>query len=210
MGPCRLIVNGETDLSTGETMSRPPGPEITQLVRARLTAPRWLHTVRVMDTAAALATTWAVDADKAMWAALLHDAMRDEPPDQLLLAAERYGLVVDRDTMYRPVLLHGPVAAAWAKNALGVTDEAILEAIARHTLGAPGMGRLAALIYVSDACEPGRDYNGVEEVRQAARAGQVREACYLCADGMIRFLLEHRQFIHPQAVATRNWYLEHE
>lgn len=197
-------------MSTGAINSLTPGPEIIQLIRSRLTEPRWLHTVRVMDTAAALAAIWAVDADKALWAALLHDALRDEPPDQLLGAAEHYGLVVDADTRHRPVLLHGPVAAAWAKNELGITDEAILEAIAQHTLGAPAMGRLAALIYVADACEPGRDYKGVEEIRHAAWAGQVREACYLCADGMIRFLLAQREFIHPQAVVTRNWYLEHD
>ncbi|NIU78085.1 MAG: HD domain-containing protein, partial [Gammaproteobacteria bacterium] len=61
-------------------------------------------------------------------AAWLHDALRDAEPESLTGAAE-----------YPPKVRHGPAAAVRLRGE-GVEDEELLEAIAAHTLGRPGLG----------------------------------------------------------------------
>jgi HD superfamily phosphohydrolase YqeK len=41
-----------------------------------------------------------------------------------------------------------------------VTDETVLQAIRRHTLAAPDMSRLDAILYLADGLEPGRAFGG--------------------------------------------------
>jgi nicotinate-nucleotide adenylyltransferase len=53
-------------------------------------------------------------------------------------------------------LLHGPAAAALLRRDFGLRDADILEAIAWHTTGRPGMPPLAVVLYCADKIEPGR------------------------------------------------------
>ena len=63
-------------------------------------------------------------------------------------------------------LLHARVAAAQVAEA-GFAP-AIAEAIGRHTLAGPGMSVLDTCLFVADATEPGRAWNGVDEMRRLA------------------------------------------
>jgi len=74
---------------------------------------------------------------------------------------------MDRDLAQTPapLVLHAPAGAVIAKQHYGVSDPAILRAIAWHTTGAPGMGHLAMIIFLADYCEPGRHFRGVGRVR---------------------------------------------
>jgi len=49
-----------------------------------------------------------------------------------------------------PATWHGPVAAVLLKRDFGLTDEAVLAAIARHTVGHPDMTALDAAVYIAD------------------------------------------------------------
>ena len=65
-------------------------------------------------------------------------------------------------------LWHGPVGAMIARKEFGVTDEDMLNAIRFHTTGRAGMSPLEKLIYIADMIEPGRDFPGVETLRELA------------------------------------------
>ena len=115
---------------------------------------RRAHMARV----AALLDEWAErleldDADRLRWRAAgwLHDALRDASPEVLRSwVPERFRTLPGR-------LLHGP-AAAERLRAEGVVDDDLLEAVALHTLGSAGLGRLGRALYSADFLEPGREF----------------------------------------------------
>ena len=61
---------------------------------------------------------------------------------------------------------HGVCAAILARTQWGVTDEAVLSAIACHTAGKPGMTRLDKILYLADMTSAERDWPGVEKLRK--------------------------------------------
>ena len=81
-------------------------------------------------------------------AGLLHDALKGESPAvlrrQLPDAAE-----------WSDPLLHGPVCAARLREE-GVSDKALLRAVAYHTTGHPKFSRLGQALYMADYLDPGR------------------------------------------------------
>ena len=102
--------------------------------------------------------TWAAELgldepERVRWnaAGWLHDALRDADPDEL--AAEAGG--------YPPKVRHGPAVAARLR-AAGVEDEELLEAVAYHTVGRGGLGRLGRYLYLADYLEPGRTFKNAE------------------------------------------------
>jgi len=112
------------------------------------------HMARVADLLGAWAEALDLPAaDRTRWRSVgyLHDALRDERPDALraLLPASLAQLA--------DPLLHGP-AAAERLRAMGVEDDELLEAVAAHTVGAPGLGVLGRALFVADYLEPARLY----------------------------------------------------
>lgn len=110
------------------------------------------HTIRVSLVLGSWAASLELSEGEALrWraAGLLHDALRDEDPD--VLRRE-----VSPDLADLPgAVLHGPAAAVRLRG-LGVADEEVLDAVAWHTLGHPGLGRLGRAVYCADFLEPGR------------------------------------------------------
>lgn len=127
---------------------------------ARVESGRLPHLERV----AGLLARWAdelglEDDDRRRWVAAgwLHDALRDADPVAL----------ADEAGEYPEKVRHGPAAAARLRT-LGVEDEELLEAIAYHTLGRPGLRRLGRFLFMADYLEPGREFEG--DKRDALRA----------------------------------------
>ncbi len=117
--------------------------------------------------AEALARRWGASPDDAVTAGLLHDLCRELPRQEVLALSRKHGLETDPiEEEYAVQLLHARLAAAEA-GAAGFSP-AVVEAIARHTLGGPGMSALDACVYVADATEPGRTWKGVDDVRRLA------------------------------------------
>ena len=57
-------------------------------------------------------------------------------------------------------------AAILARTEWGVTDEAVLSAIACHTAGKAGMTQLDKILYLADMTSAERDWPGVEKLRK--------------------------------------------
>lgn len=137
------------------------------LIDGRLSARRRDHAHRVAAEAVLLAERFGAPADKAEIAGLLHDYCRELPDDETMAAAVRHGIVVGPVEARRPKkILHGPVAAAELL-ALGLDPE-VAAAIRLHTVGDAGMTDLEKCVYLADYLEPGRDFPGVDEVRELA------------------------------------------
>jgi 2-amino-4-hydroxy-6-hydroxymethyldihydropteridine diphosphokinase len=138
------------------------------------------------------------EVERARWraAGLLHDALRDAPADTLR------SIVLDHDVP--DPLLHGPAAAARLREA-GVEDDELLAAIAFHTLGDQGFGRLGRALYAADFLEPGRRFLEGERAALGERAPEELDAVVLeVARHRIGDLLRRGMSLHPRTVAFWN------
>ncbi len=174
-----------------------------QQLKEILSPALYAHCTGVAQTAAELAVQLDCDPQQARLAGWLHDCAREWPAEQLLAFAAQHQLEVDLYARQAPVILHAPVGALVVKG-WGITDEEILAAIRKHTLGEPGMTTLEQLVYLADKIEPNRCYPGVDELRRLART-DFRQALTQASANSLRYLLEKRQTIHPQALAFWNW-----
>lgn len=176
---------------------------IFQEVQNELSPKRWRHTQGVMNKAIELAQRHEGNVEQARLAALLHDVVREWTPDQWLTEAKLVGLVIDEAVRHSPVLLHAPLAAWVAKRRFGVTDETVLNAIARHTIGGTDLSLLDKIIYLADGLEEGRSYKGVEELRQLALQ-DIDAAMLAVYDQTLRYMIKREEAIHPETISGRN------
>lgn len=165
-------------------------PWLRERVRRCMTAKRFRHTLGVEETAARLARRYGEEEYQARVAALLHDVTKRLDLEEQLKLCRHYGIILDYGENAVP-LLHADTAAAVAKDVFGVS-EAVAQAIAFHTTGAPGMSRLDQIVYLADCIEPNRDYPGVEELRQACEHGLRQAMLYALRQTMAHVRQEGR------------------
>ncbi len=176
------------------------------LLRKLLTPARFRHSLHTAELALRLAPAAGVPQQKAALAALLHDCARDLSPEALRRrclkraprAAQPFLLLKEA-----PVLAHAWAGAALAAEEFGVKDPEILEAIALHATGAPGMGPLARLIYVSDLANRGRAFREAELVRKLAFKDF--EAAFRAANYVkLVYAFSGGGWVHPLSVSLWN------
>jgi predicted HD superfamily hydrolase involved in NAD metabolism len=170
--------------------------------------PRLDHILRVEQMAVELAMHHHLNAEKAARAGLMHDLAKYFKPQRLLEMAKAEGLDIDPVLESNPHLLHADVSAIVARDTFGVEDEEVLQAIANHTLGRPGMSLLSCIVFLADSIEPGRGHTpDLEAVRQLSYQ-TVYEAVWLNCDYNIKYLMKNNCSIHPRTILTRNWSLQ--
>lgn len=74
---------------------------------------------------------------------------------------EKYAIKLDEVTKKQVGLIHAFLGAEIAKDLFGIDDDEIYDAIFYHTVGKPDMSLLTKIIYIADAIEPLRNYDGV-------------------------------------------------
>ncbi|QSX08203.1 bis(5'-nucleosyl)-tetraphosphatase (symmetrical) YqeK [Alkalibacter rhizosphaerae] len=172
-------------------------------VKKRISKKRFAHSLGVMEVAVQLAKRYGCDVEKTRIAAICHDCAKNESREQLLQKADQYGMILDDVVYYETQLMHGPVGSLIARHELGVEDEEILAAIAHHTTGIKEMSLLDKIIYLSDFVEPGRNYPGVEILRELAFVDLDR-ALIQAFDNTIRYVLSLDSVLHPNTIEARN------
>lgn len=175
-------------------------------LRRALKPARYEHSLHAAELALRLAPAFGVPADRAALAGLLHDCARDLAP-----AAQRR--LFPRAAPYRaetlanaPVLAHAWAGAELARKRYGVSDPAVLEAIALHATGAPGMGPLARLVYLADFANQGRTFREAALVRRLAALDPA--AAFRAANYVKLLYAFGGGWVHPLSVALWNSLLE--
>lgn len=170
-------------------------------------ASRVNHILRVEQLSMDLARHHQLDVDKAATAGLMHDLAKYFPPQKLLEMAQHEGLEIDEVMTAHPHLLHAEVGAIVARDTFGIKDQEILQAIACHTLGRPGMSALSCTVFLADSLEPGRgDSAELQAERESAQKDLSLAVWHVC-DSSLKFLIGSNCLIHPRVVLTRNWFL---
>ena len=161
------------------------------------------HSLGVAETAADLAVRYRGDRHRAYLAGLFHDYGKVYSFSELRRKTEEMGLCLDRVSLKEKGLLHAPVGAALLPVKAGIADVAVIDAVAYHTTGRPRMSLLGKTVYLADLIEPGRDFNGVEKLRESARVDLDR-ALLVAVDHTIDRVLQRGRLLHPRSVQFRN------
>jgi predicted HD superfamily hydrolase involved in NAD metabolism len=177
-------------------------------VEARLRAlPKGLrdHVARTRALAVELARLHGADERAADLAAAGHDLARALKPDVLLSEAHRLGLPIGPVEQHTPILLHGPIAAAWLVADAAVDDRRVLEAVRWHTTGRVGMDAVEKVVFVADKAEPWK-VKREPWLRRVSELGQedLDKAILEYLDKQIAGLLGEGRLVHPRALELRN------
>ena len=139
-----------------------------QEVKRHLTQGRFYHSQCVAAEAEKLARRYGADLEKARLCGILHDVMKDTPPQEQLKILEKSGIILTVAQRRNRKLWHALSGAAYLRDALGIADQEILGAVECHTSGKGGMSLLDKVLFVADYISADRDYPGVEELRVTA------------------------------------------
>jgi len=162
-----------------------------------LTPRRFRHTLGTVIEAEKLATHYNADTNKAQWAALLHDCAKEFSSAKKLELCKAWGVPLDNIMLAHVDITHSLLGAEVARREFLVEDEDVLQAIARHTIGYPGMTLLDKIIMLADYIEPYReDYPGLAEMRHAAYTN-IDRALAIGLKYSAKDLNERRKNIHP-------------
>jgi len=173
-----------------------------RLVREQLTERRYIHTIGVMEAAIELAERYGVDKEKAELAAIFHDyaKFRDKEEMRRIIIDQK----MPQDLLqFHDELWHAPVGAYLVEKEAGISDGEVLEAIRCHTSGKINMSTLDKVLYVADYIEPGRDFPGVEQVRDSAKSS-LDIAVIQAMKNTITYLLKRNQPIYPDTFHAYN------
>lgn len=173
-----------------------------KLVKPHLTEERYAHTERVTDTAIRLAKIYDESEEAVMLAAVFHDyaKYRDQKEMKKIIADSD----LPNDLLaYHHELWHGPVASLLISKEFGIDNPDIISAIRWHTTGTINMQPIDKIIYLADYIEPGRDFPGLDQVRQFS-TNNLDYACFLAVRNSICFLLNKERLIYPDTLFMYN------
>lgn len=176
--------------------------ELLNKMRQHLNEARLQHCLNVEQTAIKLVQQYNGDVNRAGLAGLIHDyaKQRSDTEFKQVIVQQHFDPVL---LQYNNAIWHGIVGAYFIANELHIHDEQILNAVRRHTVGAPQMTTLDKIIFVADYIEPGRDFPGVAQARQLANTdldAAVRfEICHT-----LEYLIQKQVAIYPGTLLTYN------
>ena len=163
------------------------------------------HVERSREVGQEIATRHGIDARLVDTGIAAHDLARAVRRPVLLSEAERLGVEISLAEGHQPLLLHGPVAAAWLNIEDGYRVDSVIEAVEFHTTGVPGMDDVGKVVFLADKLDPWK----VERAPFLKRVGKLARSDLDAAiihylDKTIKRLLKGGQMVHPTAVEFRN------
>lgn len=175
-------------------------------VRNFLDEKRYEHVKRVTKCAVEMAKIYGVPVEKVEASAWLHDVAKFFDLSVMIdLTKGKYPEVADKMSQSTAVL-HGFAGAEFVRqnyDLFGVDDEEILDGIKYHTIGCENMNTLAKIVYLADAIEEKRSWEGVEKARELAKT-DLDEAIKFEIEEKLKYLLAKDSIIHPNVIKFRN------
>ncbi|HIF11883.1 MAG TPA: hypothetical protein EYQ82_02470 [Dehalococcoidia bacterium] len=114
------------------------------------------HIERARMLGRELSPLFSADSERVDIALAGHDLYRAASDVEMLGIADRRGIVLGALEIQQPLLLHGPLAAIWMADEGHVSDKEVLDAVQYHTTFAPGLGPLAATVFIADKIDPNK------------------------------------------------------
>lgn len=179
------------------------GADFKKLIRELMGDYRYEHSVNVADEAVELAKLYGGDVEKAYTAGILHDITKEFPKEKQLQIINDGGIILDDVQKQAPKLWHAISGSVYIQTELGIDDIDIINSIRYHTTGRAGMSLLEKIIYTADYTAKGRDYNGVQIMRELSRKS-LDDAMIFSYQFTINKLSSLENAIHPDEVLGYN------
>ena len=144
-----------------------------------------------------------IDTERGRAAGLAHDMCKEMPEHTqrefaALYSAAEQGSSATSALMADKVV-HGPAAAGFLMKEYVLVDAAVLEAVALHTVGRPGMGNLATILYCADKLESGRERLG-DDYRLRCLAMPLEKMLLSVVEGVVGWMKEQGRPIAPETI----------
>jgi predicted HD superfamily hydrolase involved in NAD metabolism len=198
----REVISGKGFLSDPEALAR-----YLLLVRTQLSDARIRHSIGVMQVMADLAPIYSLDQAQATTAGFLHDVARDVPDADMFAYVEHVGIPLRHPCERHPVYLHALVGAYQVEHRLGVTDPAVIDAVAAHSYAGDGPNWDAPLtrcLRLADVLAPIRSWEGMDKLEHVTYHGRLEEASLLHAAWVIEYMGEQVIPVHPNLTRERD------
>ncbi|HCA04288.1 MAG TPA: phosphohydrolase [Ruminococcaceae bacterium] len=174
------------------------------IIRKMMGDYRYEHSVNVAKEAVELAKIYGADIEKAYTAGILHDITKEIPKDEQLKIISDGGIILDDVQKNAPKLWHSISGSVYIQTNLGINDSDIINAVRYHTTGRANMSLLEKIIYIADYTAKGREYNGVEIMREKSRKS-LEEAMIFSFQYTFENLSSKEIAIHPDEVHAYNY-----
>jgi predicted HD superfamily hydrolase involved in NAD metabolism len=181
--------------------------EYVSIVSLRLKPSRLVHTLGVMNKASELAEIHGCSKEKAMIAGVLHDYAKNLSMEELNEYILKHNIEVDKESNMNINLMHGIVGAYMVREDLAIEDDEILDAISYHTFGRENMSILEKVVFLADAIEDGRDYKGVDEIRDISKIS-LDKAIIESIENTIEHVFKAGHIVHLNSIRLRNELIE--
>lgn len=180
-----------------------PAVDVAQFYRTAGRLDTLAHVSQVAVEAGALASKAGADPGAVQLAALAHDLAAVVPVVEMPAVAEGMGLRLSEVDKDRPMLLHGPIAAAALADKLAVRDQDVLNAVRYHTTLRAGASTLETIVFVADklAYDPTSPHGG-EYVAAMRAARSLDEAALVYLDFLRDHAPRYGWILHPNAIAA--------
>ncbi len=167
---------------------------------------RFNHSLGVMETAEKFCKDFGEDPEKGKIAGLFHDCGKFLNKKQAFEFIKENNLVYPDEYLENFQLLHPHLGADVARIVFDITDEYILDAIRYHTTLRENPSLLDKIIFITDAIEPGRDFEGVDHLRELANEN-IDQAILFSLDDTIKALISKKKYLGLDTIKARNYFL---
>lgn len=175
-----------------------------KLLRSKLDDYRLTHSLNVADSARQLAKLYGADEEKAYFAGLVHDIMKNAEKKEQLSVIEKGGINLTAAEKHNPKLWHSIAGECYLRTEMGITDREILGSVRYHTTGKAGMSLMEKIIYVADYISAERNYPDVGVMRDLALNHSLEEASLYSLQYTFMKLTPEKGIIHTDSVDFYN------
>ena len=181
--------------------------EIENDVKSVLSEYRFTHSLGVAKKAIELAKIYGVQEEIAKKVGIAHDIAKEMTDEEMIEYAKANNIRIDEIETVKPSLLHGKIGADIAAKKFGFTQD-MINAIKWHTTGRENMSILEKIIFMADMIEEGRNFPGVDYLRELSFNKQLDKALITSFNNTIKFVIDNDQLIHPRSVKARNYLMQ--
>lgn len=181
---------------------------INNKLKEMLPERRLVHSINVATCAVKLSEIYGYDKNKAYIAGLVHDCAKFLSDDEVDFYVNKYNIKLDDLEKCNLALSHSVIGSYIARYEFNIEDENIISSIKYHTTGKADMNLIEKIIYMADLIEEGRDFNGVNELRELSFNNKLDKALLISFNNTIKFVIDNEQIIHPRTVEARNYLMK--
>lgn len=181
---------------------------IIEKLKTMLKPKRLEHSINVANCALKLSEIYNCDKEKAYLAGIVHDCAKYFTKEQVESYVKKYSVKLDPLEVDSIALSHSIIGSFVIQDVFDIKDMDIINAVRYHTTGRENMSTLEKIIFIADMIEEGRNFPGVDYLRELTFNGQLDEALITSFNNTIKFVIDNNQLIHPRSVKARNYLMQ--